>query len=242
MAAVRRRLRAQIASSSAGGNAFAIPAHLGGHPLDHPTSIISRFLYAALTQACRTARRGIRRCPVSPTRGSAAAVQLAQTAAHRHAQDVMRTMTDMACRPRAGGCLGDRSVRDVQRSAGVRALTRIKSSEQKQSLFATRPFSNLAPFAASRARHAVASPRSGESSVTLEGPRDARHRSRARWRGPTPVPPPAAAMSVSCSSLRGRIHNLVPARRGGVRPRAEHRVSSNGVCTGGALGQNRRPP
>jgi hypothetical protein len=32
---------------------------------------------------------------VSPTRGTATAVQLAQTAAHRHAQEVMRTMTDM---------------------------------------------------------------------------------------------------------------------------------------------------
>ena len=32
---------------------------------------------------------------VSPTRGTATMVQLAQTAAHRHAQEVMRTMTDM---------------------------------------------------------------------------------------------------------------------------------------------------
>ena len=32
---------------------------------------------------------------VSPTRGTATAVQLAQTSARRHAQDVMRSMTDM---------------------------------------------------------------------------------------------------------------------------------------------------
>ena len=32
---------------------------------------------------------------VSPTRGTAAAVQLAQTDAKRHAQEVLRSMTDM---------------------------------------------------------------------------------------------------------------------------------------------------
>jgi hypothetical protein len=32
---------------------------------------------------------------VSPTRGTTSAVQLAQTTAHRHAQDVLRSMTDM---------------------------------------------------------------------------------------------------------------------------------------------------
>jgi hypothetical protein len=32
---------------------------------------------------------------VSPTRGTASAVQLAQSSARRHAQDVMRSMTDM---------------------------------------------------------------------------------------------------------------------------------------------------
>ncbi|MDE2266990.1 MAG: hypothetical protein KGL29_13900, partial [Alphaproteobacteria bacterium] len=32
---------------------------------------------------------------VSPTRGTATAVQLAQTAAHNHAQEVLRSMTDM---------------------------------------------------------------------------------------------------------------------------------------------------
>jgi hypothetical protein len=32
---------------------------------------------------------------VSPTRGTAASVQIAQTTARRHAQDVMRSMTDM---------------------------------------------------------------------------------------------------------------------------------------------------
>ena len=32
---------------------------------------------------------------VSPTRGNAASVQIAQSTARRHAQDVMRSMTDM---------------------------------------------------------------------------------------------------------------------------------------------------
>ena len=32
---------------------------------------------------------------MSPTRGTAASVQIAQSTARRHAQDVMRSMTDM---------------------------------------------------------------------------------------------------------------------------------------------------
>ena len=32
---------------------------------------------------------------MSPTRGNAASVQIAQTTAQRHAQEVMRSMTDM---------------------------------------------------------------------------------------------------------------------------------------------------
>ena len=88
---------AQIASASAGGNAFAY----SGTPLvvirfDRPDVDYQQILYAALTQALQN-RPGAAFAvvAVSPTRGSAAAVQLSQTAAHRHAQDVMRTMTDM---------------------------------------------------------------------------------------------------------------------------------------------------
>ena len=55
-----------------------------------------QILYAALSQALQT-RPGaaFSVVAVSPTRGTATAVQLAQTAAHRHAQEVMRSMTDM---------------------------------------------------------------------------------------------------------------------------------------------------
>ena len=63
---------------------------------DHPDVDYQQILYAALNQALQS-RPGaaFSIVAVSPTRGSVAAVQLAQTAAHRHAQEVVRTMTDM---------------------------------------------------------------------------------------------------------------------------------------------------
>ena len=63
---------------------------------DHSDVDYQQILYAALTQALQT-RPGaaFSVVAVSPTRGTAAAVQLAQTAAHQHAQEVMRSMTDM---------------------------------------------------------------------------------------------------------------------------------------------------
>ena len=63
---------------------------------DHRDVDYQQILYAALSQALQT-RPGaaFSVVAVSPTRGTATAVQLAQTAAHRHAQEVMRTMTDM---------------------------------------------------------------------------------------------------------------------------------------------------
>lgn len=63
---------------------------------DHPDVDYQQILYAALSQALQN-RPGadFQVVAVSPTRGSAASVQLAQTAALRHAQDVMRSMTDM---------------------------------------------------------------------------------------------------------------------------------------------------
>ena len=53
-------------------------------------------LYASLNQALAS-RPGanFEIVAVSPTRGSAAAVQIAQTTAKRHAQEVLRAMTDM---------------------------------------------------------------------------------------------------------------------------------------------------
>jgi hypothetical protein len=63
---------------------------------DHPDVDYQQILYAALTQALQT-RPGaaFSIVAVSPTRGTVTAVQLSQTAAHRHAQDVLRSMTDM---------------------------------------------------------------------------------------------------------------------------------------------------
>lgn len=86
-----------MASASPAGSMLAY----SGAPLvvirfDHPDVDYQQILYAALTQALQT-RPGaaFSVVAVSPTRGTTAAVQLAQTAAHRHAQEVMRSMTDM---------------------------------------------------------------------------------------------------------------------------------------------------
>ncbi len=63
---------------------------------DHPDVDYQQILYAALTQALQARpSAAFSVVAVSPTRGSAAAVQLAQTAAERHAQEVLRSMTDM---------------------------------------------------------------------------------------------------------------------------------------------------
>ncbi|MBI3675982.1 MAG: hypothetical protein HY243_05130 [Proteobacteria bacterium] len=55
-----------------------------------------QILYTALAQALQSRpSAGFDVVAVSPTRGTAAAVQLAQTSAKRHAQEVFRSMTDM---------------------------------------------------------------------------------------------------------------------------------------------------
>ncbi|MDR3528562.1 MAG: hypothetical protein P4L57_14930 [Rhizomicrobium sp.] len=63
---------------------------------DKATVDYQQILYAALTEALKT-RPGaaFSIVAVSPTRGTVTAVQLAQTDAHRHAQEVLRSMTDM---------------------------------------------------------------------------------------------------------------------------------------------------
>jgi hypothetical protein len=73
----------------------------GGTPLvvvkfDRPNVDYQQVLYAALNQALQN-RPGanFQVVAVSPTRGTAASVQIAQSTARRHAQDVMRSMTDM---------------------------------------------------------------------------------------------------------------------------------------------------
>ncbi|HEU0096341.1 MAG TPA: hypothetical protein VFQ52_07785 [Rhizomicrobium sp.] len=88
------------ASSSLGGFGGVQTAG-GGTPLvvvkfDHPDVDYQQILYAALNQALQN-RPGanFQVVAVSPTRGSAASVQIAQSTARRHAQDVMRSMTDM---------------------------------------------------------------------------------------------------------------------------------------------------
>ena len=63
---------------------------------DHPNVDYQQILYAALNQALQN-RPGasFQVVAVSPTRGNAASVQIAQGAARRHAEDVMRSMSDM---------------------------------------------------------------------------------------------------------------------------------------------------
>ena len=86
-----------VTSSLGGGPAVAS----AGAPLvvvkfDRPNVDYQQVLYAALNQALQN-RPGanFQVVAVSPTRGTAASVQIAQSTARRHAQDVMRTMTDM---------------------------------------------------------------------------------------------------------------------------------------------------
>ena len=63
---------------------------------DRPDVDYQQILYAALNQALQARpNAGFEVVAVSPTKGTAASVQIAQTAAKRHAQDVMRSMTDM---------------------------------------------------------------------------------------------------------------------------------------------------
>ena len=63
---------------------------------DHPDVDYQQILYAALNQALQSRpNAGFEVVAVSPTKGNAASVQIAQTTAKRYAQEVMRSMTDM---------------------------------------------------------------------------------------------------------------------------------------------------
>ncbi|HEX3598537.1 MAG TPA: hypothetical protein VHU84_00260 [Lacipirellulaceae bacterium] len=63
---------------------------------DHPDVQYQQILYTALAQALQSRPgAGFDVVGISPTRGTAAAVQLAQTEARRHAQDVLRSMSEM---------------------------------------------------------------------------------------------------------------------------------------------------
>ncbi|HEY2835410.1 MAG TPA: hypothetical protein VGI89_02500 [Rhizomicrobium sp.] len=63
---------------------------------DRPNVDYQQVLYAALNQALQARpNANFQVVAVAPTRGNAASVQIAQTTARRHAQEVMRSMTDM---------------------------------------------------------------------------------------------------------------------------------------------------
>ncbi len=84
------------AGSSYSGASFAGGAPLVTIRFDHPGVNYQQILYAALSQTLQNRpNAAFSVVAVSPTRGNATAVQLAQTAAKNHAADVMRTMTDM---------------------------------------------------------------------------------------------------------------------------------------------------
>jgi hypothetical protein len=86
-----------VAQNAAGVTQIAY----GGTPLvvirfDKPNVDYQQILYAALSQALQARPgAGFSVVAVSPTRGTVAAVQIAQTSAKRHAQEVMRSITDM---------------------------------------------------------------------------------------------------------------------------------------------------
>lgn len=78
-----------------------LQSSLAGSPLvvvrfDRPNVDYQQTLYAALNQALQNRpSASFQVVAVAPTRGTAASVQIAQTTARRHAEDVMRSMTDM---------------------------------------------------------------------------------------------------------------------------------------------------
>ena len=90
-----------IAAASAGGPIPAATLAYAGTPLvvirfDHPGVDYQQILYAALSQALQSRPNAdFSVVAVAPTRGTAAAVQLAQTSAKNYAQEVLRSMTDM---------------------------------------------------------------------------------------------------------------------------------------------------
>jgi hypothetical protein len=85
------------AQAAAGG----VQLSSAGTPLvvirfDRPDVDYQQVLYAALNQALQSRpNAGFQVVAVAPTRGNAASVQIAQTAARRYAEQVMRSMTDM---------------------------------------------------------------------------------------------------------------------------------------------------
>ena len=87
-----------LAAAAASGT---IQLSSAGSPLvvvrfDRPNVDYQQILYASLNQALQARpNASFEVVAVSPTRGNAASVQIAQTTARRHAQEVVRSMTDM---------------------------------------------------------------------------------------------------------------------------------------------------
>ncbi len=83
------------------GTAGPQSSALAGTPLvvvrfDRPNVDYQQTLYTALNQALQNSpSASFQVVAVAPTRGTAASVQMAQSTARRHAEDVMRSMTDM---------------------------------------------------------------------------------------------------------------------------------------------------
>jgi hypothetical protein len=88
------------------GPMAASPSYMGGPAgggpvlvtirFDHPRVDYQQILYTAVAQTLQSRPgSGFAVVAVSPTRGTAAAVQLAQTEAERHGRDVLRSLTDM---------------------------------------------------------------------------------------------------------------------------------------------------
>lgn len=83
--------RGGAARSFTGGSSPLVTIRFDKAKVDY-----QQILYAALTQALQSRpSASFSIVAVSPTRGTVTAVQLAQTQAQRHAQDVLRSMTDM---------------------------------------------------------------------------------------------------------------------------------------------------
>jgi hypothetical protein len=90
-----------LAGAWGGGSFPAGTLTYAGTPLvvirfDRPGVDYQQILYAALSQALQAKpNAGFSVVAVAPTHGTAAAVQLGQTTAKNHAQEVLRSMTDM---------------------------------------------------------------------------------------------------------------------------------------------------
>ena len=130
---------------------------MAGSPLvvvrfDRPNVDYQQILYAALNQALQNRpTASVQVVAVAPTRGTAASVQIAQSTARRHAEDVMRSMTDMrrARHPRGRDGIDHRSIRHDQRGPRLRALGR-DTQFSRQS-----PASNGGAFCLRRGAHGL---------------------------------------------------------------------------------------